>query len=402
MSASPKQKEKARQEALYFCARPVCFNGNGVDDVHHINQINTDDRPENLIALCPTCHALCHRPKPPYRLSIAELRRYKRALRSFTPGRDQTLKEILDQLNIYYQGGYFLELEEKVCILSKVLLREQNVDRNALLIARLNEYRGEIAIQRGRAGSASGYLFQATETFDASGDNRRVSHCYGLLALEHAQYGLFETSLTLLDRASKAITLPGTHDEPVLYRRQGWLHHLESCVYRRLGNFNKAMRQVDLAEETYNHVETEIDDREAADKVLERAKVLIISGHRPFLYEACNLLEGVEDIVEQYGWYSAKASVPIQKFCALRALGDGSEACTELEVAWERAVIGDAGQRIRQILEILIEEPAYCSADLCERILAYHGNCRQYHGKNVKEIARCELGRMKAKSAFQP
>ena len=49
-------------EAGYRCAVPTC-RGILALDLHHIWQVAADgpDDPENLVALCPTCHALYHR-----------------------------------------------------------------------------------------------------------------------------------------------------------------------------------------------------------------------------------------------------------------------------------------------------------------------------------------------------
>jgi hypothetical protein len=49
-------------EAGYRCAVPTC-RGILALDLHHIVEVsaNGGDEPSNLIALCPTCHALYHR-----------------------------------------------------------------------------------------------------------------------------------------------------------------------------------------------------------------------------------------------------------------------------------------------------------------------------------------------------
>ena len=49
-------------ESGYRCAVPRCRNILALD-MHHIYQValGGDDDPANLIALCPTCHALYHR-----------------------------------------------------------------------------------------------------------------------------------------------------------------------------------------------------------------------------------------------------------------------------------------------------------------------------------------------------
>jgi len=49
-------------EAGYRCAVPIC-RGILALDMHHIWEVNAGggDDPANLVALCPTCHALYHR-----------------------------------------------------------------------------------------------------------------------------------------------------------------------------------------------------------------------------------------------------------------------------------------------------------------------------------------------------
>lgn len=59
---SPKQKDSVLSEAGYRCANPVCGTII-VLDVHHIVEVSEGGgtEPANLLALCPTCHALYHR-----------------------------------------------------------------------------------------------------------------------------------------------------------------------------------------------------------------------------------------------------------------------------------------------------------------------------------------------------
>ncbi len=49
-------------EGGYRCAVPTCRNILALD-LHHIWEVSAGggDGPENLVALCPTCHALYHR-----------------------------------------------------------------------------------------------------------------------------------------------------------------------------------------------------------------------------------------------------------------------------------------------------------------------------------------------------
>lgn len=61
-SLSLKIKVVVLTESGYRCAVPTCRNILALD-MHHIWEVSADgsDDPSNLIALCPTCHALYHR-----------------------------------------------------------------------------------------------------------------------------------------------------------------------------------------------------------------------------------------------------------------------------------------------------------------------------------------------------
>lgn len=55
-------KRQVLIEAGYRCGVPTCRNILAID-LHHMVQVSDDgkDEPANLLALCPTCHALYHR-----------------------------------------------------------------------------------------------------------------------------------------------------------------------------------------------------------------------------------------------------------------------------------------------------------------------------------------------------
>ena len=69
-TSNPRERENLPQktrvilltESGYRCAVPTCRNILALD-MHHIWQVSAggSDDPSNLIALCPTCHALYHR-----------------------------------------------------------------------------------------------------------------------------------------------------------------------------------------------------------------------------------------------------------------------------------------------------------------------------------------------------
>jgi hypothetical protein len=59
---SQELRQSVLTEAGYRCAVPTCRNILAID-LHHIEEISESgpDKLSNLIALCPTCHALFHR-----------------------------------------------------------------------------------------------------------------------------------------------------------------------------------------------------------------------------------------------------------------------------------------------------------------------------------------------------
>src|SRR5579862_6659453 len=59
---APNTRISVLTEAGYRCAVPTC-RGILALDMHHIWEVSVGggDDPSNLIALCPTCHALYHR-----------------------------------------------------------------------------------------------------------------------------------------------------------------------------------------------------------------------------------------------------------------------------------------------------------------------------------------------------
>jgi 5-methylcytosine-specific restriction endonuclease McrA len=67
-------RKKARRRALEKFGESCCLCGRTMGDrdqglsVHHINGDESDDRMENLIPLCQSCHLKVHRrDDPPYR-----------------------------------------------------------------------------------------------------------------------------------------------------------------------------------------------------------------------------------------------------------------------------------------------------------------------------------------------
>ena len=69
---SPAVRQQVQIEAGYRCANPRCREI-VVHDMHHIVPVKEDgeNTPDNLIVLCPTCHALVHREGIPQRAILA-------------------------------------------------------------------------------------------------------------------------------------------------------------------------------------------------------------------------------------------------------------------------------------------------------------------------------------------
>ncbi|MBI3920036.1 MAG: HNH endonuclease [Armatimonadetes bacterium] len=79
-------------EAGYKCANPACRTILTLD-IHHLDPVSDDgaNTPENLIALCPTCHSLHHAGKIP----ISSLRTWKLLLLSLNEAYDRKSIDIL-------------------------------------------------------------------------------------------------------------------------------------------------------------------------------------------------------------------------------------------------------------------------------------------------------------------
>lgn len=99
MSATAKRKSLPMDvrrlvlhEAGYKCANPVCRTILTLD-IHHLDYVSDagTDTPENLLALCPNCHALHHQGNIPKE----SLRSWKMLLLSMNEGFDRKAIDIL-------------------------------------------------------------------------------------------------------------------------------------------------------------------------------------------------------------------------------------------------------------------------------------------------------------------
>ena len=79
-------------EAGYRCGNPVC-RGILTLDIHHLYYVSEGggDTPDNLLALCPTCHSLHHHKHIP----LESLRTWKLLLLSLNEGLDKSSIDLL-------------------------------------------------------------------------------------------------------------------------------------------------------------------------------------------------------------------------------------------------------------------------------------------------------------------
>lgn len=92
-------KKRVLTEAGYRCAVPTC-RGILALDLHHLAEVSQGggNKPDNLIALCPTCHALHHRGT----ISVDSLRVYKGILLALLGAFDY---ETIDKLMFLQKPG---------------------------------------------------------------------------------------------------------------------------------------------------------------------------------------------------------------------------------------------------------------------------------------------------------
>lgn len=83
-------------EAGYRCANPTCRTIITIE-IHHLEQVSDggSNTPENLLALCPNCHALHHGGTIP----VSSLRAWKFLLLALNEGFDRRLADLLLTLN---------------------------------------------------------------------------------------------------------------------------------------------------------------------------------------------------------------------------------------------------------------------------------------------------------------
>jgi hypothetical protein len=117
-------------EAGYKCANPAC-RGILTLDIHHLDYVSSGggDSADNLLALCPTCHALHHKGHIP----IESIRTWKMLLLSLNEGFD---KRSIDMLLALHQIGCLNVSGEGVLACSSLIasgLARQFMNMDSLL-----------------------------------------------------------------------------------------------------------------------------------------------------------------------------------------------------------------------------------------------------------------------------
>jgi hypothetical protein len=103
-------KHQVLHEAGYKCGNPVCRTILTLE-IHHLERVadGGGDGPENLLALCPNCHALHHRGEIP----LESLRAWKMLLLAINEAYDRRSVDLLLMLDavgmVYVSGDGMLE-----------------------------------------------------------------------------------------------------------------------------------------------------------------------------------------------------------------------------------------------------------------------------------------------------
>ncbi len=98
-------RHRALHEAGYKCGNPTCRHIVTLD-IHHLVPVSKDgkDDPENLLVLCPNCHALHHRGEIP----ASSLRTWKLLLLAVNEAFDRRSVDLLlalDQMRVLFVSG---------------------------------------------------------------------------------------------------------------------------------------------------------------------------------------------------------------------------------------------------------------------------------------------------------
>ncbi|MBE3038893.1 MAG: HNH endonuclease [Chloroflexi bacterium] len=102
-------KRLVLHEAGYKCGNPVCRSILTLD-IHHLERVSEGgpDSPDNLLALCPNCHALHHRGEIP----IDSIRAWKMLLLTINEAFDRKTLDLLSTLSrvglVYVTGDGLL------------------------------------------------------------------------------------------------------------------------------------------------------------------------------------------------------------------------------------------------------------------------------------------------------
>ena len=98
-------RKRVLHEAGYKCGNPICRCILTLD-IHHLVPVSEDgaDEPENLLALCPNCHALHHKGEIP----VESLRAWKMLLLAVNEAFDRRSVDLLlalDKVGTTYVSG---------------------------------------------------------------------------------------------------------------------------------------------------------------------------------------------------------------------------------------------------------------------------------------------------------
>ena len=159
--------------------------------------------------------------------------------------------------------------------------------------------------------------------------------------------------------------------------------------------FNQAEKHIELAQSEYQSIKQQLEVRDKFQLPLESVKLLLSSGQTRKIEQAYESIAKIEKTIKCCGWPSEKASLLLQKFYILRAMRENRGEADTLADAFMEAQKGDAGTRIHEVLEILINGIRKLPHErLYHALVIRHGECDECHNRSIIEIARCELNRL--------
>jgi hypothetical protein len=369
------------EEALGFCAIPTCFKP--PTQRHHIDGNKENNDPKNIIYICGSCHDLFH-----YRNEYLEsdFHLYKQHLTDFTPGKKNSLEEIIATIDCYYEKGNFPILRDAVNILLK-FHNKRMLDKT--ITAHLYKLIAEINIQTDRYWLVADPLTKARSIYHDLRDFDGLAHVNGLLAVSFIKYQDYETARHFLGIAKK-------QSEDKLSRIQGgvklgWINSVLSDIAIKTNQQQNAYYHAEESLKFYEIAYDELCLREKADMHFQTAKVLVASDNRSQLIRAERFLDESKELLYESGWNAAIVNWHIAQFQRLRKLEEIEEAKKYLYLAWEYNKCCSMPPKTAELLRLIKRNLNFCCEQIVSDLYEKHKYCLRCNKSEVQSIIDCNL-----------